>query len=110
MGELRFSGGSDDLVELEGLIREEYGAYEAEPAIFEVGSRAGRQLLVYAHYGKESPCWYFAVGMIDEDVRLPEWPIKIENGHGYSTSLVIEIPEGVEGIYVSKIKTTDGML
>ena len=46
---------------------------------------------------KECPgCWIVGVQPLDEDVSLPSWPMRFENGDsGYSPRLVIDAPDGV---------------
>lgn len=37
-------------------------------------------------------CWSFVFGQVDEDIAIPEWPIRVAAGHGYSARLEIDVP------------------
>lgn len=106
-------GASDDLVEVDGAVGaspEEYYVYggtgklvwradfiEPDPAD---AVNAGR-LRVYGIY---DGCWHFSVGQVDQDYKLPKWPIRIQQGDqdygegkagsAYSAVLLIGAPEG----------------
>ncbi len=104
----KFYGASDDLIEIEGVKgADEFGAYNSSSgnvvnATFILGAIA-----VYAIYG-EGGTWAFAVGRIDEDVPLPNWPIRLRQGteeeSTYSVVLEIDVPDDVA---VKRISETD---
>jgi len=105
-------GASDDLVEVDGAVGaspEEYNVYGTGKLMWRADFIApdpaeGRffdGLRVYAVY---DGCWHFSVGQVDEDIKLPAWPVRIQQGdqdYGegkagspYSTVLLIDAPEG----------------
>lgn len=89
---LTIYGSSDDLVELEGEVREEINADHAE-------IRIGTDLcglVVTADYAPRKAggaVWRLAVEQVDEDVPLP-WPVRVEPRHAYSPQVVIDCPPG----------------
>ncbi len=93
--EITIYGASDDLIEVAGCKgADEFNAYGNALAMWggDLIAPDGTQLRVYAIY---DGCWHFSVGQVDEDVRLPSWPVAIEQEErGYSTRLRIEAPDG----------------
>jgi hypothetical protein len=97
--ELRFSGASDDLCEVDGDVK---GADEYDNC----ASRDGKHAFAFiVRQGEEvglrvnalyDGCWSFAVGQLLEDCPLPPWPIRVEPCHPYSTQLVLTVPSDVE--------------
>lgn len=100
-------GASDDLVEVDGCEgADEFNVYGGDGKVIWqgdfVGAGATEQVRVYAIY---DGCWHFSVGQVDEDVKLPRWPIRFEQGDedwgslkagpGYSVVLLIDAPAGV---------------
>ena len=88
---LEFWGSSDDLVEVEGDFREEYGAWGGgdvgHKASFAIVGEYG-QARVHAIY---DGCWSFALGQVDEDIEIPGyWTYAIGQKHGYSSFLAID--------------------
>ena len=93
-----FYGASDDLIEVEGVKGgDEFNVISDDTcvAIFNVGGK----MLVYALYGPMG-VWGFGVSQIDDEVRLPDWPIRITNGEPdgmpatiYTTKLEIDVPD-----------------
>jgi hypothetical protein len=100
-------GASDDLVEVDGCD----GADEFYVASVPTGqvcwhgnlvaAGATEQVHVQALY---DGCWHFSVGQVDEEVKLPRWPLRFEQGDedwghlkagpGYSVVLLIDAPAG----------------
>lgn len=93
MKELIFYGASDDLLELEGDISEEYGAYGGCAVKL---AAADGELLVTAHYGGYAPTWSIGVSPVDEVKPIPGWPMNYSTAeNGYSAALVIQCPDDV---------------
>lgn len=106
MKTLRMYGASDDLIEASGVAgaieasgvagADEFGAWCSGEiaATFVLGGR----MRIHALYTKVG-CWGFAISQVDEDVQLPDWPIRISQYNdgirpsGYSTLLEIDVPD-----------------
>lgn len=95
-----FYGASDDLVEVEGVKGSDEFACGWHPsnhrgpgvvAQFNLGGR----LRVFAIY---DGCWSFAAAQVDEEIPLPEWPIRVRQSTDtpYSTRLEIDVPDDVK--------------
>ena len=95
---LMIYGSSDDLVEIEGHLREELNA---DDVLITIGwpngvpaeDRDPAGIRIRMTYSKEvSGCWEATLGMIDEDVPCP-WAVsaKLE---GYTVRVSVECPEG----------------
>ncbi len=52
----------------------------------------GGKMRIHAIY---DGCWSFAVGQVDEDIALPDWPIRIRS-EGYSAIVEIDVPDDVK--------------
>jgi hypothetical protein len=93
-------GASDDLVEVDGCEgADEFNVYGEDGKVHWHGDFTGpgatEQLRVHAIY---DGCWHFSVGQVDEDVKLPPWPLVIRQGTkseecDYSAVLLIDAPE-----------------
>ena len=85
-----FYGASDDLIEIAGVPgADEFNICKDGPyiATFNLGGK----VRIHAFY---DGCWSFAVGQVDEDIPLPDWPIRItQHEKGYSTQLEIDVPD-----------------
>lgn len=89
-----FSGASDDLIEIEGVKgADEFNVIADGPYI--AAFNLGGQMRVHAIY---DGCWSFAVGQVDEDVQLPDWPVRLsmQPGVAHSTRLEIDVPSNVK--------------
>lgn len=89
-----FYGASDDLIEIEGVKGgDEFGIFAKEKYV--AAFNLGGKMRVHAIY---DGCWCFAVGQVDEDIPLPDWPIRLKwpGGRGYSTRLEIDVPDDVK--------------
>ena len=88
-----FYGSSDDLIEIEGVMGgDEFNIIKDGPyiATFNLGGK----MRVHALY---DGCWSFAIGQVDEDISLPDWPFRItQHERGYSTQLEIDVPDDVK--------------
>lgn len=96
MNELRISGASDDLVEFDGAIREEFDSYDrAWSGTLQAPDGAG--LTIGAFY-TDSGVWVIGVAPLEEDAAFPGWPMRFEKPAqgeaSYSSVLVIDVPEG----------------
>jgi hypothetical protein len=96
MPEITIYGVSDDLVEVEGCKGADEFTYSSEMWRGDLVAPDGGSLRVHTWY---DGVWRVAVGQVDEDVRLPAWPMRLEQGNGtrippYSTGLVVDAPEG----------------
>ena len=96
MAEIRVYGASDDLLEFDGAISEEFSRY-SNPIVGTLTAPNGDGLTVMAYYAN-SGVWGVGVGPLDEGATLPDWPIRFEDGKqnesSFSATLVIDIPEG----------------
>lgn len=100
---LKFYGHSDDVFVEQATQQETYDLGDGTCAFKVCDNRApepGRGLNVQICYvvgryaaGDLAGCWTIGLCQFDEDVALPDWPMKW--GHeGYSVVLEIEVPEG----------------
>lgn len=103
---LKFYGASDDLFEVEGTIGgepDEIGCYDETAAVKVANEHGG--LFVVAHYAPKNlaACWSIGLMQLDEDVPLPNWPMKWSTGgRGYSVLLEIEVPDSAVVSAVAK--------
>ena len=90
---LKFYGASDDLFEIEGTRGEEPD--ERDEGTVEVKDSEGNGLHVHCVYGVTgTACWMVGVAPIDEDIPIPDWPMKFTlGGRGYSAMLTLEAPD-----------------
>src|SRR5687768_10910779 len=100
-----FYGASDDLIEIEGVKGgDEFGGnWDSRfDGVFNLGGK----MRVYAIYGAGSGCWFFGVGQVDEEIPLPDWPIRISQSPdvAYSTRLEIDVPDDVKVFRESAIE------
>lgn len=90
-----FYGASDDLIEVTGVKGgDEFNAYGSKDGIHAKFNLGGK-MRIYAIY---DGCWMFAIGQVDEDILLPDWPITITQSREvpYSTQLEIVVPDDVK--------------
>lgn len=102
-GTLRFYGASDDLVEVEGDVREEYNpGYETGRWEGVVTDASGHRLLVVVTYA-QSGTWAVGIAPVEEGLALPEnWTYDFALlDSDYSVTLTIDGPEAfiVEQVY-----------
>lgn len=88
---LKFYGASDDLVEIDGDIREEIGCYE-KPVRFRLGDVRGGCFVImqYAVDDDSDGVWRGSVEQITEDTPIP-WPITI-GVENYSVTVNVDCP------------------
>lgn len=101
---VRVYGHSDDLVEFDGAVREEFGAYKVDwQGTLEAENGDGLVITAsYAHNGT----WAIGVGLLDEDIPLPAWGISLvtSNENAYSVELVLEIPDSAGVLKVTQLR------
>lgn len=85
-------GASDDLVETAGVPGcDEFNIISDDVLVgtFVLGGK----MRIRALY---DGCWSFSVGQVDEEIPLPDWPIRIkQHERGYSTEMEIDVPDDV---------------
>lgn len=100
---IAFEGASDDLIEIEGDDKyDELGHTKSKPwtaVIYDPASSNALEVSVW--YGPHGT-WHTGVGLFDEDMPWPKWPIKIGQSlnTNYSSRLEIEVPDGA---YISRV-------
>lgn len=106
---IKISGGSDDLVEVEGCEgADEFNVYGPGELVWRADlTTAAEALRVYAIYDGN---WSFAVGQADEDLPLPSWPVRITQHPdiAYSVLLEIDAPDGARLTNVWPERSDDG--
>lgn len=98
-------GASDDLIEFEGAVSDEFNAYDTDFWVGELVVENGDGLVVTAAY-VHNGTWAIGVAPLDEDVFLPNWKITVGNAddNTYSAMLTIEIPDEAGKVKVKEIK------
>lgn len=100
--ELRFEGHSDDTFGEYDVFQNDYDCCgSGAVVVYKVIGREGDGLYVCGQYGGDSPirngCWMIGVKQLDEDVPLPDWPMRWgTSDNGYSPSLIISAPCGTK--------------
>lgn len=97
MKNLIFSGYSDDLIELDGDMSDEFTAASEGDVLYvaNIVDGDGNGLRLSAIYD-DNGCWSFAVGRLDEGTELPDWEIEMgASSTGYSTQVSINAPDDV---------------
>lgn len=94
---IRIYGASDDLVEISGCEGADEFCTDRFVANI-VGPGAAEQIHVHVWYDEDGT-WQISIGQVDEDVKLPAWPLKFSQGvkgetAAYSVVLEIDAPEG----------------
>ena len=91
MKTLQMFGASDDLIEISGIKgADEFNIVEDGPYI--ASFNISGKIRIHVIY---DGCWCFAPGQVDEDIPLPDWPIRIKQSKEkeYSTLLEIDVPD-----------------
>lgn len=106
MKTLIFEGMSDDGFGEHTTGTEFDNCASGEPIVFRVKS-GGVGLHVWGQYsGRDWPksapgCWVIGVQQLDEDVSLPDWPIRFGTAkRGYSPLLYIDVPDDTTVEYI----------
>jgi len=93
--EVSFSGGSDDLAEVEGRVEgcDEY-CNPSGHFTFLVEGENDDKALVYLDY-RNNGVWAATITRFDEDVEIPDWNARIVSSKycAYSNELVLDLPE-----------------
>ena len=87
-----FRGSSDDIIDVTGCHgADEFHANHADGPVM-AKFNLGGQIRIFALY---DGCWSFAVGQVDEETPLPEWPVAVRQSTttSYSTELTIEVAD-----------------
>lgn len=90
-------GASDDLIEVEGCDgANEFNSHERGPVMWRGDLIAPGGLEAVRVHAVFDGCWSVAVGQVDEDVPLPEWPVAVRQHPSlpYSAAVVIDAPAG----------------
>jgi hypothetical protein len=99
---LTFRGHSDDNVCIHTTQKlhdkvvgnsNEYGCFKAGVGIVMAAFVIGKAMQVTCLY---DGCWSFAVGQVDEEIPLPEWPVVLKGSEGYTSILEITVPSMAE--------------
>jgi hypothetical protein len=98
---LQFFGCSDDTFGEYGRTSLTHdNCASGKPIRFLVQNGTDRLIVVGQYKDAPGASWTVGVDMVDEDVPLPPWPIRIRAGKGdecgYSPTLEIDAPEGAE--------------
>lgn len=92
MKTITITGGSDDLVEVEGCKGADEFTYPSKgPWRGDLIAPDGGQLRVHVMY---DGCWHVSAGQVDDGVLLPDWPISFRQGSSYAVEMVVEAPDG----------------
>lgn len=93
MPDLWIYGASDDLVEVEGAIEDEFDVHGLWRA--RLLSPDGQSLIVTAQFGKPGAASDWTVGVENHTQPFPDWPIKFEERADYSGDpcLYVQVPE-----------------
>ena len=114
MPRLEFTGYSDDTFGEYSHFKDDYDCC-ASGALIVYQLRCGdeRMNVVGQYAGKGWPddcpgCWLIGVQQAEEGVPIPKWPISFEEGAmEYSTTMVIEAPDGVEMKCLNRMEDDD---
>lgn len=88
MTTLNFYGASDDLFYAGPVGKED--EFYAPYSVMVAGD--GGQMVVIADY-TDKGVWSIAIAPVDEDIPLPDWPMRVQlHEGGYSTQLFIDAP------------------
>lgn len=106
MPRLIFEGHSDDTFGEYGHTMQDYDCCASGALIVFsviVDDNGIKGLRVVGQYGSTDwpdslpACWLIGVMQLDEDIAIPNWPMKFETAKsGYSPKLFIEAPDGVK--------------
>lgn len=92
MSELLIYGASDDLIEFEGAIREEFNVSGTWKGMIE--SPDGRRLVIAASFGQSLSDWQISVA--NADTPFPDWPMHFTTrpDREDDPALIIDVPAG----------------
>lgn len=95
MSTIRFYGASDDLVEIDGAMHEEFNVYE-RPFIGHLVRPSGEKLTVVASYGfceQLGSTWLVAPILHNDGDVLPDWNVRFEQQSEYSLAMLVDAPD-----------------
>jgi hypothetical protein len=92
MPELIISGASDDLVEIEGVLREEFDVPSSETINLLIVTPDANQAKVRVSYTRNG-VWEIGYAPVDEDVSAPPGRIEVS---GYTARLTLDVLEGTK--------------
>lgn len=90
MPDLTISGSSDDLIEIEGVISDEFN-YINDPCHMRISSPDGRSVRVTVEFDDEG-CWAVALHPDEEDKPGYAGTVLVT---GYTTKLTLDVPDDV---------------
>lgn len=93
--QLRVYGASDDCIEFEGAIDDEFDIGPGNVWAGEIFAPNGDCLVIVLSFGGT---WSVGVAPREEGAFLPTWPLTIGNAtaNDYSAMLTIEVPDGIK--------------
>lgn len=89
-----FYGASDDLIEIEGVKgADEFGPSTDRQPYMASFNLSGKMRVHVIYDG----CWSFAIGLVNEGIPLPDWPVRITQHDDpfYSMHLEIDVPDDI---------------
>jgi hypothetical protein len=91
---VKIYGHSDDIIEFDGAVMASFDCPNT-PWMGTLIAPDGNGLIISAIYSG-SGTWAIGAGALDEDVRIPAWPMTLGNSEdcNYSAVLTIDVPEG----------------
>lgn len=102
VSKLTIYGASDDLIELEGAIDDEYSIGSADDweAIITADDKEIRVFAAYLSCG----VWAVSAAPVEDGVPMPDWNIRLENApdNDYSSALVMDLP--TRGVNIQELK------
>ena len=102
---LKIYGSSDDLIEVEGHIREEYYVSDPVPTVLQIANTDGDALIVTFVYGRYDNTWSAEVSQVTEDAPIP-WPVTITaEPDSYTVAVNIDCPDDTT---IQQIECDDG--
>lgn len=97
MKTLRFSGWSDDVFGEYNVSKTEIdNAASGKPIYCHLTSSEGEMYVIGQYSRLKNGCWDIGICQIEEDVPLPNWPIRFSAADGWSVVLEIDVPDDCE--------------
>lgn len=96
MAEMTVSGASDDLIHVQGVEGADEFNKVSGHWVGLVEAPNGESAYLYVDYRTNVGCWTAALGLVEEDSALPEWPVRVEASEvcAYSTLTTFTVPDG----------------
>jgi hypothetical protein len=101
--DIRIYGASDDLIEFEGDIYDEFNWYGRDAWQCQLIAPNGDGLTINVRYGADD--WTLDVSPLSEDGALPDWIVVKSRSEEveYSEQLDITAPDGTELVHISHV-------